>query len=38
MRVGRIPSNPVVAVRKPPVGRARAVVPLTPETVEAMRD
>ena len=35
---GRIPSNPIVAVRKPPVGRARAVVPLTPETVEAMRD
>jgi len=34
---GRIPSNPVVPVRKPSVGRARAVVPLPPETVEAMR-
>ncbi len=34
---GRIPSNPVAPVRKPPVGRARAVVPLPPETVEAMR-
>ncbi len=35
---GRIPSNPVAAVRKPPAGRARAVVPLPPETVEAMRE
>lgn len=35
---GRIPSNPVVSVRKPQVGRARAVVPLAPETVEAIRD
>ena len=34
---GRIASNPVAPVRKPPVGRARAVVPLPPETVEAMR-
>ena len=34
---GRIPSNPVAPVRKPSVGRARAVVPLPPETVEAMR-
>jgi integrase len=34
----RLPSNPVAAVRKPPVGRARAVVPLTPDVVEAMRD
>ncbi len=35
---GRIASNPVAPVRKPPVGRARAVVPLAPETVEAIRD
>ncbi|MEA2275768.1 MAG: hypothetical protein QOC78_728 [Solirubrobacteraceae bacterium] len=35
---GCVPSNPVVSVRKPPVGRARAVVPLAPETVEAIRD
>jgi integrase len=35
---GRIPSNPAVTVRKPSVGRARAVVPLAPETVEAIRD
>jgi integrase len=35
---GRISSNPVLPVRKPPVGRARAVVPLAPETVEAIRD
>lgn len=35
---GRIPSNPAVAVRKPSPGRARAVVPLAPETVEAIRD
>jgi integrase len=34
---GRIPANPVVAVRKPPAGRARAVVPLPPELVETMR-
>jgi integrase len=34
---GRIPSNPVMPVRKPPVGRARAVVPLAPERVEAIR-
>ena len=34
---GRIPSNPAAPVRKPAVGRARAVVPLPPETVEAMR-
>jgi integrase len=34
---GRIPANPVAAVRKPPAGRARAVVPLSPELVEAMR-
>lgn len=35
---GRIPSNPVQAVRKPPAGRARSVTPLAPETVEAIRD
>ena len=35
---GRLSSNPVAPVRKPAVGRARAVVPLAPETVEAMRD
>jgi integrase len=35
---GRIPSNPAVPVRKPSPGRARAVVPLAPETVEAIRD
>jgi integrase len=35
---GRIPSNPVAPVRKPPVGRARAVVPLAPETGEVVRD
>ena len=35
---GRIPSNPVVPVRKPPLGRARAVVPLAPEPVEVIRD
>jgi integrase len=35
---GRIPSNPVAAVRKPPAGRARAVTPLPPETVEAIRE
>ncbi len=35
---GRIPSNPVAPVRKPPVGRARAVVLLAPETVEVIRD
>lgn len=35
---GRIPSNPVVPVRKPPAGRGHAVVPLAPETVEAIRD
>src|SRR3954447_10517339 len=35
---GRIASNPALPVRKPSVGRARAVVPLAPETVEAMRD
>jgi integrase len=35
---GRIPSNPVSAVRKPPAGRTRAVTPLPPETVEAIRE
>ena len=35
---GRLSSNPVAPVRKPAVGRARAVVPLAPESVEAMRD
>jgi integrase len=35
---GRISSNPVLPVRKPPVGRARSVTPLPPETVEAIRD
>ena len=35
---GRIPSNPVQALRKPPAGRARSVTPLAPETVEAIRD
>ncbi len=35
---GRISSNPVMAVRKPPAARARAVTPLAPETVEAIRD
>lgn len=35
---GRIASNPALPVRKPSVGRARAVVPLAPEMVEAMRD
>jgi len=34
---GRIRSNPVAAVRNP-AGRARAVVPLAPETVEAIRE
>jgi integrase len=34
---GRIPANPVAAVRKPPACRARAVVPLPPELIEAMR-
>lgn len=33
---GRISSNPVVAVRKPPAARARAVTPLAPETGEAL--
>ena len=35
---GRIVSNPVVPLRKPSVGRTRAVVPLAPEVVEAIRD
>ena len=35
---GRIASNPVSAVRKPAGGRSRAVTPLSPETVEGMRD
>lgn len=35
---GRIASNPVAPVRKPAVGRVRAVVPLAPETVETIRD
>ena len=35
---GRVSSNPVQAVRKPPAGRARAVMPIAPETVEAIRD
>jgi integrase len=38
MRMGGIASNPVSAVRKPPAGRSRAVTPLSPETVEGMRD
>ena len=39
LRVGpHLACNPVLPVRKPPVGRARAVVPLAPETVEAIRD
>ncbi len=33
----RMTSNPVKSVRKPTTGRARAVVPLAPETVEAIR-
>jgi integrase len=35
---GRIAANPVAPVRKPAVGRARAVVPLAPETIEVIRD
>ena len=35
---GRIASNPATPVRKPSAGRARAVVPLAPDTVEAVRD
>lgn len=34
---GRLTTNPVRAVPKPPTGRARAVTPLPPETVEAIR-
>lgn len=34
---GRITSNPVAAVRKPPAGRARAITPLAPEMVERIR-
>jgi integrase len=34
---GRIASNPVAPVRKPTVGRVRAVVPLAPERVESIR-
>lgn len=33
----RLPSNPARSVRKPSVQQSRAVVPLTPETVETMR-
>ena len=35
--LGRISSNPVAAIRKPPQGRKRAVRPLTPTLVEAIR-
>jgi hypothetical protein len=35
---GRLASNPVMPVRKPPVGRTRAVVPLAPDIVEAIRN
>ena len=35
--LGRIRANPVVPVRKPVQGRARAVRPLTPATVEQLR-
>ena len=35
---GRIPANPVRSIRKPPVRRARAVRPLAPESVEALRE
>lgn len=35
---GRIASNPVSSVRKPPAGPSRAVTPLAPATVEAIRD
>ena len=34
---GRLGTNPARAVRKPPVGRPRAVTPLSPDTVEAIR-
>jgi len=34
----RISSNPMRAVRKPAQGRVRAVTPLTPATIESMRD
>lgn len=34
---GRIASNPVASVPKPPGGRTRSVHPLTPETVEQIR-
>jgi integrase len=34
---GRLPSNPMVAVKKPPAGRKRLVQPLSPEVVETMR-
>ncbi|MCW3038293.1 MAG: site-specific integrase [Solirubrobacterales bacterium] len=34
---GRIPNNPATSVRKPTVKRKRAVVPLTPADVEAIR-
>jgi integrase len=33
----RVPHNPAKLVRKPPATRARAVRPLTPETIERMR-
>ena len=36
-RVGRIPSNPMRAVRKPPARAERRVRPIPPATVEAMR-
>jgi integrase len=33
----RLAANPMLAVKKPPAGRARLVQPLPPESVEAMR-
>lgn len=34
----RLSSNPMRSVRKPAQGRVRAVTPLTPATIESMRD
>jgi integrase len=34
---GRLPSNPMTAVKKPPSGRTRLIQPLSPEVVETMR-